>query len=147
MSFDIRDCSTICWQGWWTTWDALRSAGWKITVEPAYSNWRQPEASAKSREKLYIRHPASAMIGRITQEAVESEFHSSDYTLDFLTQECNHRVKPFRIQEERDLTADDIPDLMGLILRLQAKDRKSAKRIKPAAVAQAEILLMRTGND
>lgn len=136
--FDLADNSIIRWAGWETSWQALRSEGWVITIKPKYSNWRQPHCSAASKDKVYIRHSLSKQLGRIT-----GGLHADDrkyWELDYLVQECNHRVKPQRITEKHHLTSDDIPYLMSIIIQLQPKiKRKASKKIE----SQAEILLLK----
>jgi hypothetical protein len=136
--FDLADNSIIHWAGWETTWQSLRAEGWVITIKPKYSNWRQPYCSAASREKVYIRHPQSRQLGRITGGLqVDGRKY---WELDYLIQECNHRVKPQRITDDGELSIDDIPHLMNLILNLQPKTKRKKSTI---IEKQAEILLLR----
>lgn len=145
--FDLYDSSVINWNGWWATWQSLREAGWQITVKPAYRDWRLPANLQVSREKVYLRHPETKMLARITQlgaptnDAENSKAY--DYVLDFMTPERNRYAKAPRVFEERDLTVNDIPQLMKLILDLQATVRPKRKP-NPVVREQAEILLLKT---
>ena len=137
--FDSDDCSAINWCGWRTTWGALRKSGWEMIIKPAYLNWGKPKDSAASRDKVYIRHPINKMMGRITLQG-----KGSDYDLDFLIQECNHRIKPLRICEDAGYTPEDIQRMMEVILALQESVKpKRRRKPDPAIESQAEILLLR----
>lgn len=138
--FEMRDDDVIWWAGWETTWKKLQSSGWFICVKPAYYNRRLPHDSVASKEKVYIRHRASKMLGKLIPNAISIQ--DGYYELDFLTLERNKRVKSKPFIMESDLTADDIPALMQLILTLQ-ETVKPKRRASVSATHQAEILLLR----
>lgn len=115
----------ILWNGWRTTWEKLHHAGWEITVPPKYSNWRL-DSHNKAHQYMYIRHPETRMIGRLNLDPWEHyddgmAMEESFGILDFLTHERNQRVKPKPIYVEAELTVDDIPMLLDLVLQLQQK--------------------------
>lgn len=132
---NIYDNSIINWKGWKTDWASLRLSGWEITIKPSYDNWRQPFHSAASHTKVYIRHPENKMIGRITWEE-----DSIDYELDFIIQEKNQRITQPQVLIQRNLTIDDIPKLMEIILELQKINKRKIN--KPRDLRQAEIYLL-----
>jgi hypothetical protein len=135
--------SKIIWEGWETTFLELFNSGWEITSIPKYENWMNPKDSARSHDKIYIRHPTYKTIGRITKDpAYDILIDESTYTLDFLSQECNKWVKPPRCIDERELTIDDVPRMMEIILNLQNAN-KPKKKPKPEILKQAEILLLK----
>lgn len=144
-TIDVDDAlSTITWNGWTTRWQHLRQCGWEITLKTPYDNWTQPEHSAASHEYAYIRHPPSCMLGRITKANRMLYARGHVWELDWLMPEHNQRVKAPAIITDRELTADDIPALMGIILSLQTPPAK--RRIKPEANAAAEILLLKNAS-
>lgn len=145
------EMKTIRWKGWTTSFDSLKAEGWVITTKPKFENWRLPIDSARSTEKIYVRHPENRMIGRISKVKKSYDYkiltdsypiEVVEYELDYLIQEHNQWKSAPKIFEERNLTADDIPKLLQLILELQ-EPLKVKKKIPPQIRQQAEILLLR----
>lgn len=138
--FNIQDNSIIEWAGWWTTWHALRKEGWIITIKPKYENWRRPNDSETSIEKVYIRHPKTRMIGRISKDN-NFEMTNNDYTLDYLSQEHNWKIKAPKILEKQEITPKDIPALLEIILKLQEQTPKRKTQESQRYIKTAELLL------
>ncbi len=139
----------VTWKGWKTTFGDLFRKGWEISIKPKYNSWTRPCHAEASREKIYIRHEENNMLGRIIKKTITDYTVGTDkkvtrdyYELDFLIQEHNSRTKHNPIYLEKDLTHDDIPQLMELILGLQEK-KKVKKRPTKEIKHQAEILLLR----
>lgn len=122
-----RNIINIHWNGFVTDWQALVEAGWKLTLKTKYADWRV----SGSNDYLYIRNPELSLIGRLNLTKMEKENRYSA-TLDYLTPERNRRVKKIaKVFEEKDLTVDDVPALLELILKLQADNKPKLKHKLP----------------
>lgn len=146
---DSFSSTKLKWKGFTTTFHDLQKEGWEITIKPKYDNWRLPGCVASSREKIYIRHPENRMIGRIIKKTITDYTIGTDsvvtydkYELDYLIQEHNQRKSAPKLFEERDLTENDIPGLLELILKLQPK-LKRKKKPNDDIIKQAEILFLK----
>ena len=116
----------IYWMGWETSWRALKCFDWVVTRKKAYDNWRNSKDSKASNEYIYIRHPNTNMIGRITLRK-QSE-GTAGWELDFMTVEHNGCLKKKPVYMERDITEKDIGPMMELILALQSQRPKRKRQ-------------------
>lgn len=131
----LPDSTAIVWEGFNSDLGTLRRRGWIVQELPAFHDWKNPKDSKASHRYLYIRHPQFKTIGRTTIPDSGNEV----LVLDFLSQESNKWVRPPRVFEERNLTADDIPALLDLIAAIQDSQprirRKRAQIIELRATA------------
>lgn len=120
---DIEIPERLIWDGWETTLTELIAKGWVVTTRPKYHNWRDSYNSNRSNAYMYIRNYKTKMIGRLRIDVEGSYINGNERVgvLDYLTHEKTRRVKPNPVYDTRDLTVDDIPLLMKLILELQSE--------------------------
>lgn len=134
---DMDEPDIICWYGWKINWADLRLNGWEITHKKHYCNWRDSTNTSRSNNYIYIRHPASNMIGRITLGKADLHDRPNipiSYVLDFLTVEHNQRIKKKPVYLEKEVTERDMQGLYDLILGLQENRPKTRRKKRKAQI-------------
>lgn len=150
-SIQMQQEATISWQGWTTTLSQLKLSGWRFNSKPKYSNWRDPDNSAKSNAYLYIWNPSKSLMGRIklnehanctgeldylmpmkVARATKAVFiqHAEEALLE-LENQVNELIEAKAKVEEAPGpydTEEDIPELMAIIARIQGA--RSASKVK-----------------
>lgn len=135
-SITLDDIVSVEWLGWETTWHQLKAAGWEVTTQASWDDWRH--APHHSFEKVYVRHPKHKLVGRLRLDPSCMAGSGKDRIayLDFLTPERNKTTKPPRVQLA-ELTQADVPLLYEALLALQRSYPKPKPRERIVALRRA----------
>lgn len=137
--WNLRPPDAINWCGWTTTLEALEAAGWEVTGQIPYVDWRHARTTMEKSHRFYIRNLKLGMVARVKHEdsrlreslVLQDRSYAVDHLViwhvDYLVPEklrrSKVRVKPV-FDDEREiaeLSRDDIGQLYELILHLQAR--------------------------
>lgn len=121
-----------------TNFNRLYEEGWNIKEDKGYSSANDWINSDKSNDYLYLRHPVHKLMMRVKKTIDRNAANPNDvmykYSVDFLTHEKNHKVKPPKYVSERNYTEDDIQPMLDTIMAIQAKRPRKRKTLPQADV-------------
>lgn len=132
----VREPMDIQWLGFRTTFAQLKANGWDIKRVEAYRpNWRFP-STYNSHTKIYIRHTAARLMGRISY--YPDRMPVGNFVLDFLTpdKQVLGRVKKWIWDK---LTQEDVPEILSQLAKLA--DETNPPKLEPKPVIDIEQYL------